>query len=63
MTAFPGPNNANTMRSLGVDFLVFHAARQPAEAEAIIQEAVRIGEYELVARVGTDYLFKVLPAR
>ena len=63
MMAFPGPNNAKAMRSLGVEYVVFHAARQPAEAQSIIQEALRLGEYQLVARVGTDYLFKVLPAR
>ncbi|HKH72582.1 MAG TPA: hypothetical protein VKA59_14585 [Vicinamibacterales bacterium] len=61
MKAFPGPNNARTMRSLGVDYVVFHADRQPADAAAIIQEAQRVGEYELVARVGSDYLFRVLP--
>jgi len=59
MKAFPGPNNAATMRRLGVDFVVYHADRQPSESAAIIQEALRVGEYELVRRVDNDYLFKV----
>jgi hypothetical protein len=63
MRAFPGPNNARTMRDLGIEYVVFHAARQPAEAESIIREALQIGEYELVEQVGTDYLFRVLPGR
>ena len=29
MKAFPGPNNARTMRELGVEYVVFHAARHP----------------------------------
>jgi len=59
MRAFPGPNNAMTMRALGVEYVVFHAARQPADAAGMVQEAIHGGEYDLVARVGTDYLFKV----
>jgi hypothetical protein len=62
MKAFPGPNNAATMRRLGVDFVVYHAARQPSESASIIQEALRVGEYELVRRIDNDYLFRVLPA-
>jgi hypothetical protein len=62
MKAFPGPNNARTMRALGVEYLVFHAARQPGNSQEIVDEAMRIGEYELVRRIGDDYLFKVVPA-
>lgn len=62
MNAFPGPNNAKTMRNLGVDYVVFHASRHP-DGDTIVQEALRIDEYELTAQVGTDYLFRVRPGR
>jgi hypothetical protein len=61
MMAFPGPNNARTMRQLGIDYVVFHAARYP-DGAAIAEMARRMSEYELVVRIGTDYLFRVRPA-
>jgi hypothetical protein len=60
MRAFPGPNNARTMRTLGVEYVVFHAARQPQGSQTIIDDALKMSDdYELVARDGEDYLFKV----
>ena len=62
MKAFPGPNNARTMRRLGIDFVVFHSDRFGPGADEIVNEAVRIGEYDLVAHIGGDYLFRVKPS-
>jgi hypothetical protein len=49
------------MRQLGIDYVVFHAARYP-DGAAIAEMARRMSEYELVVRIGTDYLFRVRPA-
>jgi hypothetical protein len=61
MKAFPGPNNAKTMRELGVDYVVFHAGRIP-DGVAIAESASRMQEYKLVAQIDSDYLFQVQPA-
>jgi hypothetical protein len=61
MRAFPGPNNARTMRRLGVDYLVLHADRYGAIADEVVREAMQMQEYALVARAGSDYLFRVTP--
>jgi hypothetical protein len=62
LLAFPGPNNARTMRTLGVDGIVVHAARYPDGGRELLAAALGSPEYRLVSRVGTDYLFAVLPA-
>lgn len=61
MMAFPGPNNARTMRQLGVEYVVFHAARYPEGGKEPLRAALDSPEYQLVAQAGTDYLFKVRP--
>jgi hypothetical protein len=61
MVAFPGPNNARTMRRLGVDYVVLHADRIPNSAQ-LIRDAIAWPDYVLVAQIGTDYLFRVKPA-
>lgn len=61
MRAFPGPNNARTMRRLGVEYLVLHADRYGPGADEVIRGAMEMPEYALVARVGSDYLFRVNP--
>ena len=63
MQAFPGPNNARTMRHLGVEYLVLHGGRFEEGVEEGVRVAAETGEYELVARIGSDYLFRVIPAR
>jgi hypothetical protein len=63
MMAFPGPNNARTMRRLGVEYVVFHGDRFGPRTDEYVQEALRLGEYELVAQIGSDYLFRVIPSR
>jgi hypothetical protein len=59
MMAFPGPNNARTMRRLGVEFVVFHADRFGPGADEVIRVAGELPDYALVARNGSDYLFRV----
>ena len=50
------------MRELGVEFLVFHAARHPDNARDVLQVALASPEYQLLIRMGDDYLFKVRPS-
>jgi len=59
MTAFPGPNNAKKMRTLGVEYVILHAARYDDGAVEILKEAQASPEYELVTRMGDDYLYRV----
>ena len=59
MMAFPGPNNAKTMRALGVEYVVLHAGRIPGGAAEILRDAQASAEYDLVAQIGTDYLYRV----
>lgn len=60
MNAFPGPNNARTMRRLGIDYVVLHAAALDEQQRWRISEAMRlVEEYELVGRVDSDFLFRV----
>jgi hypothetical protein len=61
MNAFPGPNNARTMRTLGIELVVLHADRYADGASEILKYALDSEDYELVARIGSDYLFKVRP--
>ena len=61
MMAFPGPNNARTMRALGVEYVVLHSARYGG-AEDIVRAARESPHYDLVAEMGSDYLFKVKPS-
>jgi hypothetical protein len=63
MNAFPGPNNARTMRELGIEYVVVHTARYSDGAPELIRVASESPEYELAARVGPDYLFRVRAAR
>jgi hypothetical protein len=59
--AFPGPGSAARMRSLGIDYVVLHADRYPDRAAAILAEAHTSGDFAQVARIGNDYLFRLLP--
>lgn len=63
MMAFPGPNNARTMRRLGVDYVVFHGDRYGAGGDDVIREALQMAEYQLVSQIGADYLFRVTAPR
>jgi hypothetical protein len=59
MMAFPGPNNAKEMRALGVEYVILHTARYADGAVDILRDAAASPEYDLVARMGADYLYKV----
>jgi hypothetical protein len=59
--AFPGPNNARTMRQLGIDYVVVHTDRFPDRFAKGIEYARQSPDYELAARIGPDYLFRVKP--
>ena len=59
--AFPGPNSATRMRVLGIDYVVLHAARYPDRAAEILAEARTSRDFQEVARIGDDYLFRLLP--
>jgi len=61
VAAFPGPNSAVRMRELGIDYVVLHAARYPDRAAAILAEARTSRDFQQVARIGDDYLFRLLP--
>lgn len=61
MRAFPGPNNARTMRRLGIELVVLHAAEYGAAAADMVSTALDTGEYDLVAQEGTIHLFRVRP--
>lgn len=58
LRAFPGPNNARSLRELGIDLIVLHGDRYGAETANVVKDAVTSGEYELVAQDGPDYLLK-----
>jgi hypothetical protein len=62
MNAFPGPNNARTMRELGVEYVVLDTARYPDGAADILPTALKSSEYDLVEHSGTNYLFRVRSA-
>jgi hypothetical protein len=61
MMAFPGPNNARTMRRLGVAYVFVHGSRYPDGACDLLRVALASPEYVMRARVGSDYLFDVRP--
>ena len=59
MSAFPGPNNAKTMRELGVEYVVLRSGAYPDGAAVMLADAAASPDYELITRIGTDYLFRV----
>ncbi len=61
VNAFPGPNSAIRMRRYGVDYVVLHSGRYDDGAVGILREAMSSRDFQLVARVAGDYLFRVLP--
>jgi hypothetical protein len=65
VNAFPSGNSASRMRALRIDVVVLHAARyrdKPRGAE-IVAEALASPDFELLARMNEDYLFRVRPQR
>jgi hypothetical protein len=61
MTAFPGVNSANTMRRLGVRYVVLHADRYPDGAAEILGMARSSPDFALRQRIGETYLFELRP--
>ena len=61
MKTFPAPAAAVAMRQAGVDHVVFHSARFPFDTAELLRGAKGSEDFRLIARVGTDYLFKVMP--
>jgi hypothetical protein len=59
MTAFPGVNSANTMRELGVRYIVLHADRYPDGASQILAVASASPDFTLRHRIGETYLYEV----
>jgi hypothetical protein len=59
MTAFPGVNSANTMRRLGVRYVVLHADRYPDGAAEILALARSSADFTLRSRIGESYLFEL----
>jgi hypothetical protein len=59
MTAFPGVNGANTMRRIGLRYVVLHADRYPDGAVQILAFARSSPDFTLRARIGETYLFEV----
>jgi hypothetical protein len=61
MAAFPGVNSANTMRRIGVRYVVLHADRYPDGAAEILGIARSSPDFALLHRIGETYLFQVAP--
>lgn len=59
MTAFPGVNSANTMRRLGVRYVVLHADRYPNGAAEILAVARSSPDFTLLHRIGETYLYQL----
>jgi hypothetical protein len=58
VNAFPGPNNAKTMKEIGVEYVVFRSGEYPNAAE-LLADVREIPGYEIVAQSGTDYLIRI----
>jgi hypothetical protein len=61
MGTFPSPESAAVMRKAGVDRVVVHTARYAVDTAGLIRTAEASPDFELAARDGADYLFKVRP--
>jgi hypothetical protein len=59
MTAFPGVNSANTMRRVGVRYVVLHTDRYPDGAAEILAIARASQDFTLRSRIGESYLFEL----
>jgi hypothetical protein len=59
MTAFPGVNGTNTMRRIGIRYVVLHADRYPDGAAGILTLARSSPDFTLLSRIGETYLFEL----
>jgi hypothetical protein len=63
IATFPSRESAETLRSIGADYVVLHTKRYREGADARVQAALSSAELALTAVAGPDYLFHVLPAK
>jgi hypothetical protein len=61
MNTFPDPAAAAAMRRAGVDHVVVHTTRYRFDTGELLRSAKASQDFQLIARVGADYLFKVMP--
>ncbi len=61
LSTFPSASSAETMRTVGVRYVVFHG-RRLGNGLGLTSQAVSGGEFHLLAQRDDDYLFEVLPA-
>ena len=59
IATFPSSDCAEAMRTIGADYLVFHAGRYPGGAAERIDHARSSSDFTLVRQYGSDYLFRV----
>lgn len=57
------PHDLDALREAAVQYVVLHADRYPDGARDILADAAANDECRLVSRLGTDYLFEVLPPK
>jgi hypothetical protein len=61
LSTFPSPSSAATMRTVGVQYVVFHG-RQLENGLGLTSQAAAGGDFRLLAQRDDDYLFEVLAA-
>lgn len=61
MSTFPAPGAAAAMRGAGIDHVVLHTMRYQADPTELVRNARASADFQLIGRVGGDYLFKVMP--
>jgi hypothetical protein len=61
MGTFPAPEAAAAMRGAGVDRVVLHTMRYQTDTTELVRNAKASPDFQLIGRVGADYLFKVVP--
>jgi hypothetical protein len=61
INTFPAPEAAAAMRRAGVDHVVLHSARYQLESKELVRRAIASPDFQMIGRVGADYLFKVMP--
>jgi hypothetical protein len=61
IAAFPGAESIDELRRLGVGYVITHTERYGVNLRAMIAEARRAPDVELIATSGPDYLWRVRP--
>jgi hypothetical protein len=63
IATFPSHESAESLRTIGADYVVLHTKRYREGGDARVRAAMSNPEFELAAMAGSDYLFHVLPAK